>query len=329
MKIRTCSKCQATLPANEKYFSPDTTGSDGLYSYCRECGRRANRARAKKLKSPTTLETQQEEKYNDLLGLRKCPDCKTTIPLDSASFAPNTHRANGFNCYCRACTSTRTKIAFAAKQEKKREALGLPIVPDSMKLCQTCDKIFPKTTEFFHKRKNGFKGKCKNCTKIANVKRYKENTAHIQKTTAQWRTANRNTVNATARKRRITHPEATQAQDRATYERDRLTILLRKRVQKAIKYRYESSKKLLGANISVVWRHLEHTVLVPVSVKNFSETFSIDHVVPCNAFDLGNHEEQLLCFNYKNLQLLPHTVNMSKGARSLTSGVTTMPPCDC
>jgi len=38
----------------------------------------------------------------------------------------------------------------------------------------------------------------------------------------------------------------------------------------------------------------------------------IDHIRPCNSFDLSNREQQKLCFHYLNLQPLWGTENNAK-----------------
>jgi len=38
----------------------------------------------------------------------------------------------------------------------------------------------------------------------------------------------------------------------------------------------------------------------------------IDHIIPCEVFDLTIKEHQLVCFNYKNLQPLWSKDNLSK-----------------
>jgi len=41
----------------------------------------------------------------------------------------------------------------------------------------------------------------------------------------------------------------------------------------------------------------------------------IDHVRPCSSFDLTNSEQQYVCFNWRNLQLLSASENCSKGGK--------------
>ena len=41
----------------------------------------------------------------------------------------------------------------------------------------------------------------------------------------------------------------------------------------------------------------------------------LDHIKPCKTFDLSKQEEQLKCFNYKNIQPLWATDNLKKGSK--------------
>jgi hypothetical protein len=45
----------------------------------------------------------------------------------------------------------------------------------------------------------------------------------------------------------------------------------------------------------------------------------IDHIKPISSFDLTNENEQLECFNYKNMQPLWWNENLSKGNKLETT----------
>ena len=42
------------------------------------------------------------------------------------------------------------------------------------------------------------------------------------------------------------------------------------------------------------------------------ETWHIDHIRPCESFDLSDKEQQLVCFNYRNQQPLSAKENLKK-----------------
>lgn len=45
------------------------------------------------------------------------------------------------------------------------------------------------------------------------------------------------------------------------------------------------------------------------------EGWHIDHIIPCNAFDLSDESQQKKCFHFSNLQPLWAFENLSKGDR--------------
>ncbi len=93
---------------------------------------------------------------------------------------------------------------------------------------------------------------------------------------------------------------------------------LRSRIYCVLKGRIKKSAKtlnLLGVkNISEIKLHLEKQFKNGMTWKNHGK-WHIDHIKPCASFDLTCPEQQLRCFNYKNLQPLWAFQNMSKGAK--------------
>ena len=46
--------------------------------------------------------------------------------------------------------------------------------------------------------------------------------------------------------------------------------------------------------------------------KDFKENFHMDHIIPCDSFNLQDIEEQKKCFNWKNIQILTKEDNLKK-----------------
>ena len=98
----------------------------------------------------------------------------------------------------------------------------------------------------------------------------------------------------------------------------RLEEMLRSRILAAIKHhkgtKTTSSIKLLGANIEVVREHIENQFKEGMTWDNHGTVgWQIDHIRPCDSFDLTNVDEQKKCFHYTNLQPLWMIDNIRKG----------------
>jgi hypothetical protein len=63
-----------------------------------------------------------------------------------------------------------------------------------------------------------------------------------------------------------------------------------------------------------LWSYLELKFTEGMDRKNYGK-WEIDHIKPCYKFDLTKEKQQLLCFNYKNLQPLWSLDNRKKGKK--------------
>lgn len=95
--------------------------------------------------------------------------------------------------------------------------------------------------------------------------------------------------------------------------------ILRSRVSSAIKRngtKCMRTTKLVGCSMPELLLHLESLFLEGMSWGNYGK-WHIDHKIPCASFDMSIQEEQLVCFNFKNLQPLWAVDNIKKGAKIL------------
>jgi len=98
----------------------------------------------------------------------------------------------------------------------------------------------------------------------------------------------------------------------------RIRRTLRSRMHNALRGNAKagSTLELLGCSIEDFKKHIEDQFAEGMSWDNHSHTgWHVDHIKPCDAFDLTDPEEQKKCFNYKNLQPLWAYDNLSKGDR--------------
>lgn len=94
----------------------------------------------------------------------------------------------------------------------------------------------------------------------------------------------------------------------------RLKENMRSRVWDALKNNAKSAntETLVGCTIAELWNHLESQFDSEMTRDNYGE-WHVDHIIPCDAFDLSRPEEQRRCFNYRNLQPMWGSENSSKG----------------
>jgi hypothetical protein len=85
----------------------------------------------------------------------------------------------------------------------------------------------------------------------------------------------------------------------------KLKKYLRTRVWNALKGRVKSkrTRELLGATIEIIKDHLQSKFVEGMSWENYGK-WHVDHIIPCDSFDLSIEENQKKCFHYTNLQPL-------------------------
>ena len=93
----------------------------------------------------------------------------------------------------------------------------------------------------------------------------------------------------------------------------RLAKSLRDRLYHAIKrgLKFQSASKLVGCSIDELKEHLSKQFDDVMSWENYGK-WHIDHIRPCDSFDLTDKDQQKVCFHYFNLQPLLGTENQSK-----------------
>jgi hypothetical protein len=135
----------------------------------------------------------------------------------------------------------------------------------------------------------------------------KDNPGKNAEYTRRWRKKNREKVNAMARRRR------------QKSNNHRIKSNLRGRLNDALK-RHSATKgrpisKLLGCTIEQFKSHLESRFTDGMSWDNYGrgmDKWHIDHIKPCNTFDLTKEEDQAACFHYTNMQPLWAIDNLKK-----------------
>jgi len=88
---------------------------------------------------------------------------------------------------------------------------------------------------------------------------------------------------------------------------NKLRWYFRHRIWSALKgkCKFKHSIDLLGCSIEFLKKYIEKQFIKGMSWENYGlYGWHIDHIKQCCTFDLSKSEEQLKCFNYKNLRPL-------------------------
>lgn len=99
----------------------------------------------------------------------------------------------------------------------------------------------------------------------------------------------------------------------------RLKRILRSRLKHALngQSKKQSTLSLLGCDITTFIHHIENQFKPNMSWDNYGfYGWHIDHIKPCESFDLTKIEEQKVCFHYTNLQPLWAEDNLRKGSKT-------------
>ena len=211
--------------------------------------------------------------------MKTCVNCNSEQPI--ANFSLTVKSKDGYQAKCKLCVNTYNKEYYLTNKEK---------IKNDCKMYKSKNLI-----EIKEKDKNYT---ANNKDKISQYKKtYYKNNINKYK---EYDIKNRDRKNAQALKRTL-HKLKTDPIYRLQFNiRSRIKAAFR--LKKATKCK--KSEELLGCSIKIAKEHLESKFLPTMSWENYGKYWHIDHIVPCNSFDLSNEEEQKKCFHYTNLQPL-------------------------
>lgn len=100
----------------------------------------------------------------------------------------------------------------------------------------------------------------------------------------------------------------------AAIPKNRIARSLRSRLHHALKGvgKKVKSETLLGCSYEDCRQHIESQFAATMTWGNHG-AWHIDHIIPCDHFDLTDDYQQRLCFNYRNLRPIWANENLSKG----------------
>jgi hypothetical protein len=166
---------------------------------------------------------------------------------------------------------------------------------------------------------------CKVC-RNGTVKKYYHDNKDARN---EYRANNRDKINKAASKWRQNNKDTYNGYKRKRYEWEKndpvfkLKKNLRRRINFALDgtYKADSTLSLLGCTPDEFRAHLESLFTEGMSWENYGVyklggemTWHVDHIKPCDSFDLTDESQQLECFHYSNMQPLWAEENLKKGS---------------
>lgn len=218
------------------------------------------------------------------VGMKWCPDCVLYRP--HSDFCRKKNAADGLNGYCRKHAAARTRLW------KDRN-------PETV-------KAYNSKSEVMARKAAGARA------------RYANNLSASRKYFRDWSHKNADKI---ALKRKTDEFRAKRRiydAKRLTNSSARLKVNICRRVRLALGYKKSNSlQAILGYSIDDLKRHLENRFVLGMSWDNYGAAWHIDHIIPMALFDFSRNSEESIrrCFALANLQPLPASENMSKGAK--------------
>lgn len=302
MLEKKCSKCKEIRPLSEFYKSKRT--KSGYRYQCKKCfaDYTLSKTPPKKLLPKNT---------------KKCRTCKNI--KDFKYFSRNKNTITGYGYVCKECDKKQRKENYIPKIRKPRQSEESRAIKASVYRQENRDKIISRGRIYYSKNKEKLNEKKKD-KRLSNPEYAKEvRQRHYIKNNEKIRAKSK--INYQKNKSTILRRNSLYCQKRIKSDPEfKLTILLRGRINKALKNQYGekacSSMDLLGCSIKEARKHIEKSFTEGMNWSNHGQYgWHIDHIIPCASFDLTNPEQQKKCFHYTNLQALWWKDNLIKGAK--------------
>ena len=219
------------------------------------------------LRKKNTIENEKKLKNIDKTKINKCTICKKEKPLSEFSIHKGT--LSGFYSWCLICSR---------EKDNNRKKIRKEYNENDVKKCSKCN-IFKTILKYYNKKigtSDGYSNICKECNKsyrksiskeLYQKKLYKINT------NIQYKLAER--------------------------IRGRLRIILNN-----TKVKKPKTEKLIDCTLNNFIKHLEKSFYDQITFDNYGKVWHLDHIIPCDWFDLSNINQMKACTHYTNLQPL-------------------------
>lgn len=305
--VKQCPKCQEIKPVEA--FHRNAALPDGHHGRCIKCRHRPRKPASR---------VHMAHEYEGTL-IKKCPHCKET-KVAAEGFAKNRTMTDGFESWCRQCR------AYPPNNRRRKYQCT---EGHWIKECAWCEETKP--TDQFSPEKRTFdklSSYCGDCQREhARVSRDR----HIDKrrqADRECQQRRREDPEIAAKIREAQRLRSKRPEVRAQtneYRKERLktdptfrvACALRGRVMSMVtkQYKRSSTFEIVGCNAHVFRAYLEARFEPGMTWNNHGQIdgWSIDHILPCELFDLTQASHQRACFEPRNTQPLWHLDNMAKG----------------
>ena len=230
-----------------------------------------------------------------------CTKCKEEFENTVENFYIDRNNKCGLTSRCKKCIlASNNKIHKLNTDESIK------------RVCWKCKEEKPAIKKFFHinrQIKYGVSRECRICKNAYIKNRRKDPKVKEREKELNSYPEVRNKRKEMARKR-------TKERCKNDYT-FKLKLLLRCRVRRAIKTNSKSDNtlSLMGLDsVEYLKEYLESQFDDHMSWDNYGiEGWHIDHIIPCSAYNFSIDEDQIRCFNYRNLRPMWGKDNLSKG----------------
>lgn len=187
--------------------------------------------------------------------------------------------------------------------------------------CNTCEEnLTINNFSIRNARKKTYHKRCKKCTNIYAKQYRNENPELLKQKNKEWYN-NKGKLWKQEYDKENKHLQRNYEKNRYKTDKNyRLKKILRTRLNKTCKGVRKSTTMLsyLGIEYKLFLIWIEFQFDNTMNWKNYGSYWDIDHVWPCNKFDLTNEKEIFLCFNWRNLQPLKKSINNIKRDKILS-----------
>ena len=205
--------------------------------------------------------------------MKTCTKCNVEQPLDN--FSKDSKGKFGVKSRCKACIKEYDKANYSIETKQQY------YINNKTRINEQSKQTYSNNKEYY----------------IEKNKQYGKNNPEVRrKATAKYLKSNPEYYNNYRKHRYNNDPQF------------KLRVILGNRLNEVLKknktYKTSNIITLLGCSLDEVKEYLEKQFTIDMNWENHGIYWEVDHILPCDSFDLSNIEQQKQCFHYTNLQPL-------------------------